>query len=83
MILRSDLFAVSLITKHVTQQILEEESGAGRTPNDAQISDHLLDSGIRIARRTVAMYRGKMHILPSTVRSLASMQCSSWRPPDA
>jgi RNA polymerase sigma-54 factor len=64
----SDLFAASLSTKHVIQQIINEESAAGRTLSDAQISERLLDYGIRIARRTVAKYRSQMHILPSTIR---------------
>lgn len=64
----SDLFQASLSVKHVIQQIIREESTAGRTLSDAQISDRLLDHGIRIARRTVAKYRGQMHILPSTIR---------------
>ena len=50
------------------QQIIDEEAAAGSTLSDAQISERLLDHGIRIARRTVAKYRGQMHILPSTIR---------------
>ncbi len=64
----SDLFAASLSIKHVIQQIITDESVTGRTLSDAQISDRLLDHGIRIARRTVAKYRSQMHILPSTIR---------------
>ncbi len=64
----SDLFAASLSIKHVIQQIITEESATGGTLSDAQISERLLDHGIRIARRTVAKYRGQMHILPSTIR---------------
>ena len=64
----SDLFAASLSIKHVIQQIIKEECEAGRALSDAQISDRLLDYGIRIARRTVAKYRSQMHILPSTIR---------------
>ncbi len=64
----SDLFAASLSIKHVIQQIIDEEAAAGSTLSDAQISERLLDHGIRIARRTVAKYRGQMHILPSTIR---------------
>lgn len=64
----SDLFAASLSIKHVIQQIINEEASAGRALSDAQISDRLLDHGIRIARRTVAKYRSQMHILPSTIR---------------
>lgn len=64
----SDLFAASLSIKHVIQQIISEEAAAGRALSDAQISDRLLDHGIRIARRTVAKYRSQMHILPSTIR---------------
>jgi RNA polymerase sigma-54 factor len=64
----SDLFAASLSVKHVIQQIIDEEAATGNTLSDAQISERLLDYGIRIARRTVAKYRSQMHILPSTVR---------------
>lgn len=64
----SDLFAASLSVKHVIQQIISDETAAGCALSDAQISDRLLDHGIRIARRTVAKYRGQMHILPSTIR---------------
>lgn len=64
----SDLFAASLSVKHVIQQIIDEEATQGGALSDAQISERLLDYGIRIARRTVAKYRGQMHILPSTIR---------------
>lgn len=64
----SDLFAASLSVKHVIHQIINAESASGRTLSDAQISERLLDYGIRIARRTVAKYRSQMHILPSTIR---------------
>ena len=64
----SDLFAASLSIKHVIQQIISDECATGATLSDAQISDRLLDHGIRIARRTVAKYRSQMHILPSTIR---------------
>jgi RNA polymerase sigma-54 factor len=52
----------------VIQQIISDECATGGTLSDAQISDRLLDHGIRIARRTVAKYRSQMHILPSTIR---------------
>ena len=64
----SDLFAASLSIKHVIQQIINDECATGNTLSDAQISERLLDHGIRIARRTVAKYRSQMHILPSTIR---------------
>ena len=64
----SDLFAASLSIKHVIQQIINDECASGNTLSDAQISERLLDHGIRIARRTVAKYRSQMHILPSTIR---------------
>lgn len=64
----SDLFAASLSIKHVIQQIINDEAANGGALSDAQISDRLLDYGIRIARRTVAKYRSQMHILPSTIR---------------
>jgi len=63
----SDLFAASLSIKHVIQQIIHDECATGGTLSDAQISDRLLDHGIRIARRTVAKYRSQMHIVPSTI----------------
>ena len=59
---------VSDATRQKIQQIIKEECEAGRALSDAQISDRLLDYGIRIARRTVAKYRSQMHILPSTIR---------------
>jgi RNA polymerase sigma-54 factor len=64
----SDLFSASLSVKHVIQQIIQNEGSNGAALSDAQISERLLDYGIRIARRTVAKYRGQMHILPSTIR---------------
>jgi RNA polymerase sigma-54 factor len=64
----SDLFAASLSIKHVIQQIISDEAATGNTLSDSQISERLLDHGIRIARRTVAKYRSQMHILPSTIR---------------
>jgi RNA polymerase sigma-54 factor len=64
----SDLFAASLSVKHVIQQIIDDETANGGALSDAQISERLLEHGIRIARRTVAKYRSQMHILPSTVR---------------
>jgi RNA polymerase sigma-54 factor len=64
----SDLFSASLSVKHVIQQIIDNECATGNTLSDAQISERLLDYGIRIARRTVAKYRSQMHILPSTIR---------------
>jgi RNA polymerase sigma-54 factor len=64
----SDLFVASLSIKHVIQEIIREETDAGRALSDAQISERLLEHGIRIARRTVAKYRSQMHILPSTIR---------------
>ncbi|MCC2627370.1 MAG: polymerase, sigma 54 subunit, RpoN [Thermomicrobiales bacterium] len=64
----SDLFAASLSIKYVIQQIITDEAATGATLSDAQISERLLDHGIRIARRTVAKYRSQMHILPSTIR---------------
>jgi RNA polymerase sigma-54 factor len=64
----SDLFAASLSIKHVIQQIIQDEGDGGCALSDAQISERLLDYGIRIARRTVAKYRSQMHILPSTIR---------------
>lgn len=72
----SDLFAASLSIKHVMQQIIHDEAAAGRALSDAQISERLLDHGIRIARRTVAKYRDQMHILPSTIRwTISSTTC--------
>ena len=64
----SDLFSASLSVKHVIQQIIQTEGSNGSALSDAQISERLLDYGIRIARRTVAKYRSQMHILPSTIR---------------
>jgi RNA polymerase sigma-54 factor len=64
----SDFFTPSLSVKHVIQQMIQTEANHGRPLSDAQISERLLEQGIRIARRTVAKYRGQLHILPSTVR---------------
>lgn len=61
----ADFFTPSLSAKHVIQQLIQAE---GCPLSDAQISDRLLEQGIRIARRTVAKYRAQLHILPSTIR---------------
>ena len=63
----SDLFAASPASSTSSSRS-SAMSATGATLSDAQISDRLLDHGIRIARRTVAKYRSQMHILPSTIQ---------------
>jgi RNA polymerase sigma-54 factor len=53
--------------KEKIEKIIREENK--RTPyNDSQIVDILRQSGISIARRTVAKYRDILKILPSSKR---------------
>lgn len=64
----SDFFTANLSAKEVIKQIIERESAKGETLTDKRIVELLQDEGIRIARRTVAKYRGELGILPSTMR---------------
>lgn len=61
----SHFFTPSLSIKDVIKELIEKE---GRPLTDAQISDRLRESGIHIARRTVAKYRMQLDILPSSLR---------------
>ncbi len=61
----SDFFTPSLSVKDVIKEMIGNE----REPlTDRQICDMLGNTGIRIARRTVAKYRAELNILPSTMR---------------
>lgn len=61
----SDFFTSSLSTKDVIKELITQE----KTPlTDQQIVSRLRQSGIRVARRTVAKYRAQLRILPSTLR---------------
>jgi RNA polymerase sigma-54 factor len=61
----SHFFTPSLSIKDVIKELVEHE---GSPLTDAQIVDRLKDSGIQIARRTVAKYRMQLDILPSMLR---------------
>ena len=64
----SDFFAASLGVKDVIKELIEKEAADGQALSDMRIRELLLDRGYRIARRTVAKYRGELRILPSTIR---------------
>jgi RNA polymerase sigma-54 factor len=64
----SDFFTASLGVKDVIKELIEKESANGQALSDMRIRELLLDRGYRIARRTVAKYRGELKILPSTIR---------------
>jgi RNA polymerase sigma-54 factor len=64
----SDFFTASLGVKDVIKELIEQEAANGQTLSDMRIRELLLDRGYRIARRTVAKYRGELRILPSTIR---------------
>lgn len=65
----STFFSASLNTKDAIREIIERESGRGSALADREIVQLLLEQGYRVARRTVAKYRGELGILPSTIRS--------------
>jgi len=64
----SDFFTASLGVKDVIKELIEKEAVNGQALSDMRIRELLLDRGYRIARRTVAKYRGELRILPSTIR---------------
>lgn len=64
----SDFFTASLGVKDVIKELIEKEAANGQALSDMRIRELLLDRGYRIARRTVAKYRGELRILPSTIR---------------
>lgn len=64
----ADFFTANLSAKEVIKQIILRESAKGEPLTDKRIVELLQDEGIRIARRTVAKYRGELGILPSTMR---------------
>jgi RNA polymerase sigma-54 factor len=64
----SDFFTASLGVKDVIRELIEQEAANGQALSDMRIRELLLDRGYRIARRTVAKYRGELRILPSTIR---------------
>lgn len=47
--------------KEIMRELIESYSGKKRL-SDQKISDMLAEKGIKIARRTVAKYRGELHI---------------------
>lgn len=61
----SHFFTPSLSIKDVIKEMIEHE---GRPLTDAEIRDRLRETGINIARRTVAKYRMQLDILPSMLR---------------
>jgi RNA polymerase sigma-54 factor len=61
----SHFFTPSLSIKDVIKEFVEREN---RPLTDAEIADRLRESGITIARRTVAKYRMQLNILPSSLR---------------
>ncbi|HLH22633.1 MAG TPA: RNA polymerase factor sigma-54 [Chloroflexota bacterium] len=61
----SHFFTPSLSIKDVIKEFVEREN---RPLTDAEIADRLRESGINIARRTVAKYRMQLNILPSSLR---------------
>ena len=64
----SNFFVASLSIKDVIREMIESEAAAGKALSDQAICDRLQEQGYRIARRTVAKYRGELRILPSTIR---------------
>lgn len=53
----------------VLREIIETEEETNNKPRtDEQLVTLLEEQGIRVARRTVAKYRSKLKILPSTLR---------------
>lgn len=64
----SDFFTANLGAKDAIRQIIERGSVDGEPLTDIRIVELLQDQGIRIARRTVAKYRGELGILPSSLR---------------
>jgi RNA polymerase sigma-54 factor len=61
----SHFFTPSLSIKDVIKEFVEREN---RPLTDAEIADRLKESGLNIARRTVAKYRMQLNILPSSLR---------------
>jgi RNA polymerase sigma-54 factor len=62
-------FRPRLVIHDVMREILADET---RPLTDADIRQELADRGIRIARRTVAKYRGQLRVLPATFRNARS-----------
>lgn len=63
-----DRISVEQIKKLIKEIITNEDKR--RPYSDVQISDLLLEKGIKISRRTVTKYREEMNILPSNLRKL-------------
>jgi len=61
-----DSIASESVKERIKKIVSEEDPK--RPYNDSQLVDILRESGISIARRTVAKYRGMMSILPSSKR---------------
>ncbi|WDU83809.1 RNA polymerase factor sigma-54 [Caloramator sp. Dgby_cultured_2] len=63
-----DRISVEYIKRLIKEIITNEDKR--RPYSDVQISDLLLEKGIKISRRTVTKYREEMNILPSNLRKL-------------
>jgi len=53
--------------KELVKEIILSNS-SGKALSDQKISDLLLEKGVKVARRTVAKYRGELNIVPAFVR---------------
>jgi len=63
-----DLFDGSLAIKDAIREIIEHEDHV-HPLSDQEIAQRLQESGVFLARRTVAKYRDAMHVLPSNLRT--------------
>lgn len=63
-----DLFDGSLAIKDAIREIIEHEDHV-HPMSDQDIAERLQESGVFLARRTVAKYRDAMHVLPSNLRT--------------
>ncbi len=63
-----DMFDGSLAIKDAIREIIAHEDPE-RPLSDEEIAMQLHEQGMFVARRTVAKYRGAIHILPSALRS--------------
>jgi RNA polymerase sigma-54 factor len=63
-----DLFDGSLAIKDAIREIIENEDHV-HPLSDQEIAQRLQETGVFLARRTVAKYRDAMHVLPSNLRT--------------
>ena len=63
-----NLFDGSLAMKDAMLEIIEREDHS-HPLSDHEIAQRLHESGVFLARRTVAKYRDAMHMLPSNLRT--------------